>query len=271
MEPNLQNFLNSPLGTTIAFVIMVFIARFFIVTVVAKSDLARITKRKFKGYIHNFSIILIFISIIFIWFSKLQSFALSLVAIAVAIAITMKEYTLNLLGGVYRTANHPFYLGDRIEIGDYRGDVISINLSSTTIMEVGPHQISHQYTGKSITIPNSLFLSKPVTNETYTRKYLLHIFKVPVALTHNLDKEEELLLQAANIECEPFINEAETYMTKLREKENIEMPPMVPRVTIHFKDEKAVNLVLRVPAPANSRGRLENAIIKRFLSSRRTL
>ena len=43
-----------------------------------------------------------------------------------------------------RATSRSFKLGDRIEIGDYRGDVIDYNLFTTTILETGPGKLTLQ-------------------------------------------------------------------------------------------------------------------------------
>src|SRR5690625_7675079 len=66
-----------------------------------------------------------------------------------------------------------------IQIKDFRGDVIDQNFLATTILEVGPGKITHQLTGRMTVIPNSLFVSEPVINESFTNDFVLHVFTIP--------------------------------------------------------------------------------------------
>jgi len=55
-----------------------------------------------------------------------------------------------------------YALGDRIEIGSIGGNVVDHNALTTTILEIGPGQTSHQYTGRAMVIPNSFIFDHPL-------------------------------------------------------------------------------------------------------------
>jgi small-conductance mechanosensitive channel len=55
-----------------------------------------------------------------------------------------------------------YAFGDRIENAGIRGNAVDHNALTTTILEIGPGQTSHQYTGRTMVIPNSFFLIIPL-------------------------------------------------------------------------------------------------------------
>jgi len=208
---------------------------------------------------------IIVFAIIFIWLTQLRNFAFSIAAIAVAIVIATKEMILNVTAGFTRSYSQSYRIGDRIDIGGFRGDVVNIDMFTTTLLEIGPGNHSHQYTGRSIAVPNSLIFSKPVINETYTDEYILHIFTVPVNSTSSWKKAEELLLEAANEIVAEYLDDAKKHMEKLGENVGFDAPNVEPRVTLVLNDTKKYSLLVRVPVPSRRKGRIEQAILRLFL------
>jgi small-conductance mechanosensitive channel len=115
-------------------------------------------------------------------------------------------------------------------------------------------------------IPNSFIFDHPLTNETYTRKYRLHIVTVPLSTDDDWRTAERLLLQAGEEESAPFIEEARTYLKRLEGKLWLDAPSVEPRVTIQLPEPGRINLLLRVPCPTQYPSRLEQAILRKFLS-----
>lgn len=224
-------------------------------------------KRNLIVNLKNILYLLFFLGLFAVWFSQIQTFALSVVAVAAALVLATKELILNLLGGVQLTVTRPFKIGDRVEIKKIRGDVISYNFLSTTILEVGPGTLFHQYTGRSIEFPNSFLLNSSITNESYTQKFVVHTFTVPIKRDNgNWKKAERILLEAAEVICKEYMEEAKKHMKNIGKVRNLEPPNVTPRVSIHFPNPEVINLVLRIPALAVKKGRIEQEIIRYFLN-----
>mgnify|MGYP001215256827 CR=1 FL=1 len=64
-----------------------------------------------------------------------------MVAIAVALVIATKELILCVSGALIKGGARSFNIGDRIQVKEFRGDVIDQNLLTTTILEVGPGKV----------------------------------------------------------------------------------------------------------------------------------
>ncbi|MBL7664033.1 MAG: mechanosensitive ion channel family protein [Bacteriovoracaceae bacterium] len=212
--------------------------------------------------------ILLSISTVFIiWGSEIKSVALSIAAVAAAIAIATKELFLCIAGSFWRISSRPFSLGDRIEIEDIRGDVIDMGLFATVVLEVGPKNLTHQFTGRAITIPNSVFLTKPVINETFSTEYVLHVIVVPLSINDNWQLAEKCLLEAANMACGEHIEKARRHMTRITNRQNVPTPTIEPNISVKVPEVDKINLVLRITIPAYNRSRTEQAIIRQFLTT----
>ena len=223
------------------------------------------TKRKWVIRLRTSAFLLFFFATCAIWANELETFAFSLAALAAAIAIATKEFILSFCGTWLKPLSQSFSHGDRIEIAGVRGDVVDQTLISTTILEIGPGDLTHQYTGRSIVIPNIMFLTFMVTNETFFHDFVLHTFAIPRHLKDDLDRDEEALLKACETECGKYIAPAQRDMDRRTHKRHLESMSVRPRVTIKMKTADTVDLVVRVAVPFRLKGRIENAILKNFL------
>lgn len=199
-----------------------------------------------------------------IWAAEIQSFAISIVAIAAAIVLATKELILCMSGAVLRAGSGAYSLGDRIELAGTRGDVIDISLLSTTLLEVGP---SHQRTGRAVTVPNSALLSGAVVNETFMERYVLHVVKVPIdPRQEDWEAAEKALLEAGREVCAEYLEPARAFMDALSKKHGLPNLAVAPRVHLALASPSEAHLLLRVPSPVRERGRIEQAILRRYLS-----
>jgi small-conductance mechanosensitive channel len=211
---------------------------------------------------------LIFVTgLVFIWFHELSTFAVSLVALAVALVLATKELILCLSGTALRAGTNAYTLGDRIEIAGTRGNVVDQNLLATTVLEIGPGHTSSQYTGRAVIFPNSLLLSHPVVNETYMKEFTVHIMNIPLTIRDDWHGAERLLLDIAKEECAPFVDEAQHHIKQLEGKAWLDAPSVQPRVSIQLPEPGRINLLLRVPSPSHRTSRIEQAILRRFLQA----
>ena len=172
-------------------------------------------------------------------------------------AIAMKEMFLCFAGSIYRTFARPFTAGDRIQIGDMRGDVVDVGLMGTQLLEVGPKDYTHQYTGRMISIPNSLILTTNVFNETdhilnEKENYSLLVFKVPIANNKKWERHRDDLLECAKEICDQYISDANYYFTKVSRKRQVDIPWVEPRINVKLEDIDRLNLIVRVTVPVLS-------------------
>ncbi len=255
--------------TTVIVVVFLMVLRFFVVRWLRNPN-HRWSAELRRRWIANFKIIHLAIALfalVYIWSEQVYAFAVSIFAIALALVLAVKELLLCLNGSILRLRGHAYDVGDRIEINGIRGDVIDVNLLSTTVMEVGPGDLTQQQTGRSICLPNSLLLAHPVVNESFLGNFLLHNITIPLERCENWRLAKKLLLDIANDECSPFLDEARQRVREMERKQTVEFPSVEPRISMNLLDFKQMNMVLRVPTPAHKKGQIERNIIDRFLEA----
>ena len=117
--------------------------------------------------------------------------------------------------------------------------------------------------------PNSLLFTNSLVKENLGQEYGLYILVVPLRDKDDWRDAERHLLDAANAECAPFMEEAGRQMKMLEQANLVEAPSPEPRVTIQLSEPGRINLVSRFPAPDRGQSRIEQTILRRFLSGPR--
>ncbi len=220
-------------------------------------------RKRWMVMTRNTAILILLLGLVIIWAQQLQTLALSLVAISLALVISVKELLLCVGGEILRSSTRLFTVGSRIQVNGVRGDVIDLNLLTTTVMEVGPGQAAHQYTGRAVLLPNSLFLSHPVYNETFTRRYVLHQFSVavrPEAWAVATRAMEEATGEVSG----PYLKGARRHIEALGEREGLDTPSAGPEVSLGMTEPDRVRLIVRVAVPSREKNKMEQAILRRF-------
>lgn len=241
--------------------IIVLVLRAFLARFIRKSVNSSEMRRRWLVQSRNGLLLLLVLGLILIWAHELRTFALSIVAIAVAFVVATKELILCLIGSMVKTAGRSFNIGDRIQIKDFRGDVIDQNLLTTTILEVGPGKLTHQRTGRMTVIPNAIFVSEPLVNETYTHDYVLHVFVVPFKREENWKLAKQALLDAANKHIAPYLDDARRYMKRMSDHKGMDIPSIDPRVTLQVPSAGEIHLIVRIPVKSAQRSFIEQAIL----------
>lgn len=259
------------ISTALLLVAIVVMRALIIRTIADAKKIPGEQRRRIIVSVRNILLLVLILGLITIWGAELRVAALSVFAIAAAIVLATKELIMCISGSLLRTGSHSFKVGDRIEVGGIRGDVFDTTLLTTTLFEIGPGPNAHQSTGRTIQIPNSLFLSQSVINETATEDYVLHSLVVPVKVADDIRQIEDVLVRAANAECELFLDRARKHMAEIGKAQGIEALSVEPRVSVHLPDPDRVNLMLRFPTPARRKGRIEQAILRRYLHEMREI
>ncbi|MEM9897405.1 MAG: mechanosensitive ion channel domain-containing protein, partial [Bacteroidota bacterium] len=129
-------------------------------------------------------------SIVIIQSAGIDMSSLSLLAgaLGVGIGFGLQNITDNFISGIIILFEKPIKVGDRIEVGDVEGDVISISVRATTVLTND---------NISVIVPNSEFISSKVINWSHNDRSIR--FKVPLGVSYNEDPEavKKILLKVA--------------------------------------------------------------------------
>ncbi len=113
------------------------------------------------------------------------------------LAFALQQPLLNVVGWITIVFSKPFRVGDRITIGQTKGDVIGIRLFYTILEEFGGELGGEEPTGKTITVPNSTILQQPVANYTSANPYLWDEALVSVTYESDINLARKILENSA--------------------------------------------------------------------------
>ncbi|MEZ5366281.1 MAG: mechanosensitive ion channel family protein [Bryobacterales bacterium] len=246
---------------------VVFAVRTFLTVTVLRLSPQSEQRRRWVVNIRNTSILAIVLGLAALWAEAVETFGTVVLALGVGFVIATKELLMCATGSFLRAAANTYSVGDRIEIGHFRGDVIDLNLFTTTLLEVGPGPNLHLRTGRTIVFPNSKLLGDVVVNESFMKQFVIHVFNVPMKIDDDWHKAEEALLRSAETECAPFLEEARNYMDRLERSHGLQGLPVQPRALLQLTDADKATIVMRVPAPVGRQGAIEQAIVRRYLGA----
>ncbi|WCP82589.1 mechanosensitive ion channel family protein [Vibrio harveyi] len=232
-----------------------------------RGDDAFITEeqRSWMSRTKNGTFALTLILLFILWQSEISEFALSVTAIAVAIVVASKEIILCFTGSIQRASSRSFRIGDWIEVGKLCGEVIEHNMMATVIQEIDLHHGQYHFTGKTATLPNSMFFTYPVKNLNFMKRYVYHDFSVVVKDFVNLYPILPLLTDKIDEHCSYFADVAHRYNAMIEKHAGVDLPGAEPHIHIssNINGEQIVHIMIF--CPTDKANHLEHLIRKDFM------
>jgi small-conductance mechanosensitive channel len=193
----------------------------------------RYTWRKTSGYV---VIVLGVFLIGRLWFSGFQSIATYLGLLSAGIAIALKDVVSNFAGWLFIISRRPFSVGDRIQIGNYAGDVIDTRVFQFTLLEIGNWVNADQSTGRIIHIPNGMVLSEVLANYSKGFQYIWNEIPVLITFESNWKKAKKILQKIADKDAEQLSKAAEKRVKEASKKFMILYSRLTPIVYTSVQD-----------------------------------
>jgi small-conductance mechanosensitive channel len=152
--------------------------------------------------------VLLVLGIASIWFDDPTRLATALGLVTAGLAFALQKVITAIAGYFVILRGRTFNVGDRIVMGGVRGDVIALDFTRTTIMEMGqPPSVqaadpamwvrSRQYTGRIVTVSNAKIFDEPVYNYTREFPYIWDELILPISYDADAQRVERILLDAA--------------------------------------------------------------------------
>lgn len=194
-----------------------------------------------------------------LWFQGVDSLSTYLGLVSAGIAIALQVPLVNLAGWAFILWRKPFSVGDRIQIGDQRGDVIDQRIFMFTLMEIGNWVDADQSTGRVVHIPNGKVFNESLANYSRGFQYLWHEIPVLVTFESNWRKAKEILLVIGKNHAEELSGAAERKLRQAAKKLMIFFSVLTPTVYTSVKDS-GVMLTIRLLCEPRTRRGVEQAI-----------
>ena len=179
---------------------------FWIVLDVIKRIIIRVFKRIKNGrkeyeYTQNLKLVIAILKLfvfILLWAKYLKGFITIISFISAGFTIALRDVILNMIAGIYIKIVKPFNVEDRIEINNYKGDVVNINAMNFELLEVNNADFMGQSTGVITHVPNSTVFSYPLRNYDKAFKYIWNEITVNIPLDFDIEKVRKTLYRIVN-------------------------------------------------------------------------
>ncbi|MCH7411374.1 mechanosensitive ion channel family protein [Belliella sp. DSM 111904] len=152
--------------------------------------------KKFYHWRKTIQYIIVFIGFLLIgniWINNFQSITTFLGLLSAGIAIALKDIFVNVAGWMFILWRRPFDIGDRIQVGDFKGDVVDTRVFQFSILEVGNWVDAEQSTGRIIHVPNGMVFSMPQANYSQGFDYIWNEQRINISLNSDYKRAKQLL------------------------------------------------------------------------------
>ncbi|MBA6392121.1 mechanosensitive ion channel family protein [Colwellia sp. BRX10-3] len=218
----------------------------------------KIDKRFTVNFLNNiFNFALIFM-VFNIWSVEIQKFAFSIAAFVVAIVLVTREFIQCFIGFIYVVSNRPFRIGDWIQVGNYCGEVNSIDWINLTILEVNIS--NYQFTGKTLYMPNNQLVTSAIKNLNFLKRYAVHHFIITRDGSVNPFEFIDALKEKANTYCADFNDVAVRYNQVIENRLDIKIAGPDPHIEVATSDIGDTQIIFTIFCPTERAMEIENKL-----------
>lgn len=256
----------SKIVVSLLIIITVGALRFFALRIVySKTDDVRI-RYNWRKSITYIAAILGFLALGRVWFAGFQSITTYLGLLSAGVAIALRDPLVNLAAWVFILWRRPFTVGDRIEVGIHRGDVIDLRIFQFTLLEIGNWVDADQSTGRVIKIPNGKVFTEVLANYSKGFRYIWN--EIPVLLTFesNWKMGKEILSEIGLRHAEHLTDKAARRLKEASAQTMIFYTNLAPTVYTSVRDSGVLLTVRYLCKPRERRG-TEQDIWEEILTS----
>lgn len=202
--------------------------------------------------------------VLFVYSDKLGNIGVALGVAGAGIAFALQEVIISLAGWLNITLTGIISVGNRIRVGDIKGDIIDIGVMNTTIMETGEWVDGDLYNGCIITIANSFVFKQEVHNYSAEYPFLWDEIKIPIRTESDYSYAREVFLNILNEVSGEYAESSQSDWIKLTHKYRIERAQVKPMVSLKF-DENWITFTLRYIVDYKKRRSTKDVIYTKIL------
>ena len=142
-----------------------------------RNDATRYRARKVANFIGYLSSI-VFVALVFS--DKFGGFTVAFGVAGAGIAFALQEVIASVAGWMAVSLGGFYKVGDRVQLGGIKGDVIDIGILRTTMMQIGEWVNGDAYNGRTVRVANSFVFKEPVFNYSAELPFLWDEIKIPI-------------------------------------------------------------------------------------------
>jgi small-conductance mechanosensitive channel len=170
---------------------------------------------------------------------------------------------------VYLLIRQPYKVGDRIEIGNARGDVIDVSYLDTTLWEFGGPYLSTEHpSGRIIKFPNSLVLNETVYNYSWPLfPYIWSEIRFHVAYDTDLEFVAQIMQTIVEEELGEQMPERIRVYRELLQQTPVDQLQIHDHPVVHFRvsENTWLEAIVRYLVHPKESGRIKTRLTKKLL------
>jgi small-conductance mechanosensitive channel len=218
--------------------------------------------RKAVNFVGYFLIVLI---LLLIYGDKLGNIGVALGVAGAGVTFALQEVIVSFAGWLNIILSGTPSVGQRVKIGDAKGDIIDIGVMRTTIMEMGDWVEGDLYNGRIITLANSYVFKEKIHNYSAEYPFLWDEVKVPIRTESDHELARQVFSKVVNDICEDYAIKSEKGWKNMANKFRVEQAVVRPTVRLKF-DENWITFTLRYIVDYKSRGTTKDKIYTALLN-----
>ncbi len=182
------------------------------------------------------------------------------------VAFALQEVIASVAGWLALSFGGFYKVGDRVQLGGVRGDVIDITLLRTTLMEVGQWVAGELYNGRVVRVANSFVFKEPVVNYSGDFPFLWDELIATVRFDSDLVLMQRVLEEVGREVCSEYEREAAQIWRGLQNRYSLEAATTEPLVTLGF-DANGVTFTLRYTVRYDMRRTTKDRLCRKILDA----
>jgi small-conductance mechanosensitive channel len=202
-----------------------------------------------------------------IWIQRLGDLSVALGILAAGLAFALQEVIGSVAGWITIVTGRPFTIGDRIETGSIRGDVVDIGVLRTTLMEIGNWLHGDHNTGRIVTVSNAFLFKEPLYNYSAHLHFVWDEIRIPITYESNWKRAIEIMSNAVREHpaYQEMLPKAEKQRRAVRRTLAVKTTPLEPRTYVKLTDNW-IELGLVYPVDTDLRRSFLSEISQRLLT-----
>ncbi len=202
-----------------------------------------------------------------VWVERVGDLSVALGILAAGLAFALQEIIGSFAGWLTIVSGRPFSVGDRIETGNIRGDVVDVGILRTTLMEIGNWLQGDHNTGRIVTVSNAFIFKEPLFNYSLHLDFIWDEIMIPVTYDSDWKKAMTIMLKAVqeNPHYQALLPQAEKQRRQARRKLAVKITILEPRVFVKVTDNW-IELGMVYPVHNDLRRRFRSEVSQQILT-----